>query len=217
MQQINQIHLDNIVWLNESYKEAKLNKQLQKKQIAAACGITEQGVNKWFKTGKIDTKHIPTLAILLDSHPLWMSAGQSENPFTFKYIPVTHKINIDPQGNIELKTRPKIPPFEYTEFPTKDALTYGVKISNQSINDAFQKNWYLIFEPCTPPKKNEMAMVKTIDGKCFLATIINTGGKSLSFQGHDKNSPITLLSPSEIDFIHLVSAIVPPRKIKQTS
>lgn len=52
-------------WINRSYQRAKSENGLLKKTLAEECGVSEQAINKWFKTGNIDKKHFYKLTQLL--------------------------------------------------------------------------------------------------------------------------------------------------------
>ena len=49
--------------------EAIAGAKLRQSDVAQACGVTKQAVQGWLKTGRIDKKHLATLA-QLTNHPL---------------------------------------------------------------------------------------------------------------------------------------------------
>lgn len=52
---------------------------LRQSDIAAACGVSKQAVQGWVRTGRIDKKHLPSLAAA-SGRPLewWLDSGGSE-------------------------------------------------------------------------------------------------------------------------------------------
>ena len=46
-----------------------------KKAVAEACGVTEQALTGWLKTGRIHKKHLPTLSRLAGVDLSWLMTG----------------------------------------------------------------------------------------------------------------------------------------------
>lgn len=63
------------------FRSAKLHRpHITGQTIARACGVTAQAVSGWPKTGRIDKRHLQTLALLFDIPVAWWIDGQANTP-----------------------------------------------------------------------------------------------------------------------------------------
>ena len=51
-----------------------------KTRVAGACGVTEQAVTGWLKTGRIHKKHLPVIAGMAKRDLGWLLTGQEDAP-----------------------------------------------------------------------------------------------------------------------------------------
>jgi transcriptional regulator with XRE-family HTH domain len=60
----------------ERLKEAISKSGIKKTDIATACGVSDQAVTGWLKTGRVHKKHVPKLAALTGVSTDWLLTGK---------------------------------------------------------------------------------------------------------------------------------------------
>lgn len=228
-------------WLKKSYDQARSRNGLQKKQIAEACQVSEQAVNKWFKTGNIAKKHFPTLIKLLQSAPQWMqsnsnnqlngsidiqhikesNANYNGDNFTnigtintpYKRVPVIGMAKLGDQGFFEEQQYPVGHGDGYIDHPTKDPNAYALKTVGDSMHPTIRHGWFVIIEPNLEFYSNMIALVKTTDGRKMIKEVSKCDdGFYTLFSVNTQHERITLHQNEIID-IQPVGGIIPPNKV----
>lgn len=65
---------------------------LRQSEIAAACGVSKQAVQGWIKTGRVDKKHLPSLAAVSGkSLDWWLDSDSNASTETDKALLETLK------------------------------------------------------------------------------------------------------------------------------
>lgn len=93
-----------------------------------------------------------------------------------------------------------------------DVDAYGLKVKGDSMWPRIQSGEYVVVEPNTTVKTGDEVFVRTIDGHNMIKIFNKTRDGDYQFTSiNNSHKPITL-SPTQVDTIHYVAAIVKPIK-----
>jgi len=212
--------------LAENFAAAMQDAGVAPKTIAEACGITEQAVSNWKRTGKISRKYLPTIAghtgwsveRLLTPESLFKPhtttepepeyAGQAG---TYKLVPVVGTAKMGDDGFYEEISSVTGAGDGHIEIQTRDPNAYCLRVRGMSMHPAIRDGWYVLIEPNGITREGEYVLLKLNDGRKMVKEFLFRRGDAvqvMSVNGEERFS----VDYAELHDMQPVGAVVSPSK-----
>lgn len=198
-----------------------------KKDIAEKCGITEQAVQGWVKTGRIDKDNLMIVAETTGYELKWLINGTGEKQKTKKnnflnesnaeYAPNLGDFkSVAVVGNAQLGdngywTDLEYPPGHgdgYIDYPSKDRSAYAIRCTGDSMKPRIKSGEFVIIEPNHELRNGDEVLIKANDGRVMVKTYLYQRDGQIHLMSINEAHPPQSIPLNDVEKMHFVAAIV---------
>lgn len=102
---------------------------------------------------------------------------------------------------------------EYVDMISKDANAYALYVRGSSMSPRFREGDVILVEPSSTAEAGDEVVVRTTDGQVMVKTLVSNRNDQVILSSISQDHDRIVLRFSQIEFIHAVGAIVPPRSV----
>lgn len=193
--------------------------------LARYLKITKTSVSEWVhgKTKTIAVENAFGVARFFNANPEWVGIGkgpkylQSVNErkqiyTSIKNIPVVGQAQLGDNGYWIDMGYPEGFGDGYIEFPSNDRQAYALRCIGDSMRPRIRNGEFVIIEPSIEVNYGDDVLIKSIDGRVMVKTLLYKRDGRIYLQSINENHPNISFPTEEIESMYYVAAIVPSNR-----
>lgn len=205
-------------------KKARNYARLTQAQLSERSGVKQQMISKLELGQSFETSKLVELAIACGVRPEWLATeqGEMEAPAIAsdsnaepaprlappRRIPVVGTAQLGDDGYWAELEYPAGHGDGYILLPTRDAHAYALRCKGDSMRPRIRDGEFVVVEPGTPPIPGDEVLVKALDGRVMVKTLLYRRDGRVHLLSVNEAHPPIAINEADIEVIHPVNAIV---------
>lgn len=194
-------------------------------ELAHFLKITKTSVSDWMhgKSKTINAINTFGVAKFFNANPEWVGTGKGPKYLeivnerkqiytSIKNIPVVGQTQLGDNGYWTDMGYPEGFGEGYIEFPSKDRQAYALRCVGDSMRPRIRNGEFVIIEPSIEVNYGDDVLVKALDGRVMVKTLLYKREGRIYFQSINEKYPNISITAEEIVGMYYVAAIVPSNR-----